>query len=69
VRLLAKLIALSNDVALGHYRPTDVADEVFSEVQGRIDQQITAFERLLDDDLSAFNTRLAEAQLDAVLAN
>jgi hypothetical protein len=69
VRLLAKLIALSNDVALGDYRPTDVAEEVFSELQSRIDEQSTAFERLLVDDVPAFNTRLAEAQRDAVLAN
>jgi photosystem II stability/assembly factor-like uncharacterized protein len=68
VRLLAKLIALSSDVALGDYRPTDVAEEVLSEVQSRIDEQINAFERLLADDLPAFNTRLAEAKLDAVLA-
>ena len=68
VRLLAKLIALSNDVALGDYRPTDVAEEVLSELQSRIDEQINAFERLLADDLPAFNTRLAEAKLDAVLA-
>ena len=68
VRLLGKLIALSNDVALGDYRPTDVAEEVLSEVQRRIDEQIAAFERLLAEDLPAFNTRLAEAKLDAVLA-
>jgi hypothetical protein len=42
---------------------------VFSEVQSRIDQQIAAFKQLLIDDLPAFNTRLAEAKLDAVLAN
>jgi hypothetical protein len=69
VQLLAKLIALSNDVALGDSRPTDGADEVFSEMQSRIDQQIAAFERLLVDDVPAFNTRLAKAKLDAVLAN
>jgi len=68
VRLLGKLIALSNDVALGDYRPTDVAEEVLSEVQRRIDEQIAAFERRLAEDLPAFNTRLAEAKLDAVLA-
>ena len=68
MRLLAKLTALSTDVALGDYRPTDVAEEVLSEVQSRVDEQIIAFERLLVEDLPAFNTRLAEAKLDAVLA-
>jgi hypothetical protein len=69
VRLLGKLTALAADVSLGDYRPTDVADEVLSEVQSRIDEQITAFERLLANDLPAFNTRLTEAKLGAVLVN
>ncbi len=67
VRLLDKLVALSADVSLGDYRPTDVSDEVFSDVQTRIDEQIASFERLLADDLPAFNKRLAKAKLDAVL--
>ena len=41
----------------------------FDEVQSRIDEQITAFERLLANDLPAFNTRLTEAKLGAVLVN
>lgn len=67
VRLLGKLTALSADVALGDYRPTDVADEVLVDVQTRIDEQIAAFERLLADDLPTFNARLVEAKLNAVL--
>ena len=35
VRLLGKLIALSADVALGDYRPTDVAEEVFAACKPR----------------------------------
>ncbi|MDQ3225592.1 MAG: glycosyl hydrolase [Chloroflexota bacterium] len=67
VRLLDKLVTLSNDVALGDYRPTDVSDEVFVEVKSRIDEQIASFARLLAEDLPAFNKRLAKAKLDAVL--
>jgi photosystem II stability/assembly factor-like uncharacterized protein len=67
VRHLGKLTALAESIALGDYRPTDVADEVFGEVRSRIDEQIAAFERLLADDLPGFNSRLAGARLDAVL--
>src|SRR5215208_1678730 len=67
VRLLGKLTGLAADVSLGDYRPTDVTEEVFSDVQSRIDQQIASFERLVAADLPAFNARLAEAKLDAVL--
>jgi len=38
---------LAADVSLGDDRPTDVADEVFSEVQSHIDEQFASFERLL----------------------
>jgi hypothetical protein len=64
VRLLGKLT-----VGLGDYRPTDAANEVFAAVQGRIEEQITAFERLLAEDVPAFNARLEEAKLAAVLVN
>jgi hypothetical protein len=67
VRLLDKLVALSSDIALGDYRPTDVSDEVLGGLQTRIDEQIASFERLVAEDLPAFNARLAEAKLDAVL--
>jgi photosystem II stability/assembly factor-like uncharacterized protein len=67
VRLLDKLTALAADVALGDYPPTDVSDEVFRDLQTRIDEQTAAFDRLLAEDLPAFNRRLAEARLDAVL--
>ena len=49
------------------YRPTDAATEVFEDIQNRIGEQLAAFDRLLANDLPAFNTRLAEAKLDAVL--
>ncbi len=67
VRLLGKLTALAADVSLGDYRPTDVAEEVFNDLQTRIDEKIASFERLIAADLPAFNARLAEAKLDAVL--
>jgi hypothetical protein len=67
VRLLGKLATLAADVSLGDYRPTDVVDEVFADLQTRIDEQIASFERVVATELPAFNARLVEAKLDAVL--
>ncbi len=67
VRLLDKLTALSADVGLGDYRPTDAAETVYGELKTRIDEQIGLFDRLVADDLPAFNDRLAEAKLGAVV--
>jgi photosystem II stability/assembly factor-like uncharacterized protein len=68
VRLLDKLTALADVVGLGDYRPTDVSEEVLADLQGRLDEQITRFERLLADDLVAFNARVAGAKLGAVVS-
>ena len=67
VRLLDKLTALSADVGLGDYRPTDAAMAVFETLQARIDEQIAGFEALVADDVPGFNRQLAEAQLGAVV--
>jgi photosystem II stability/assembly factor-like uncharacterized protein len=67
-RLLEKLTALSDAVALGDYRPTNAAEEVLADVQGRLDEQISRFDKLVASDLKAFNTRVADAKLGAVVA-
>jgi hypothetical protein len=67
VRLLHKLTALSDAVALGDYRPTDAAEEVLTDMQARLDEQISRFDKLLTRDLTAFNKRVADAKLGAVL--
>ena len=67
VRLLGKLDTLSADVALGDYRPTDAAGEVFEALQSQIDEQITRFEQLAAAELPTFNARCGEAQLGPVV--
>jgi hypothetical protein len=67
VRSLDKLTALSADVGLGDYRPTDAAVAVFADLQVRIDEQIAQFEALVADDLPGFNDQLAKAKLGAVV--
>jgi photosystem II stability/assembly factor-like uncharacterized protein len=68
VRLLAKLSALSPAVALGDYRPTDQAEEVYAELTGKIEEQLARFEAVVAKDVAAFNATAAGAKLGAVVA-
>jgi hypothetical protein len=54
-------------VALGDYRPTDAAENVFADLKSRIDPQIDAFESLVDKEVSALNAKLLEANLGGIL--
>ncbi len=69
IRLLEKLANLRPVVALGDYRPTDAAEAVFADLTERIEEQIARFEALLGDDLAAFNSLTANAQLGAVIVS
>ena len=55
MRLLEQLAALSSVVSLGDYRPTDQAVEVFEELSAEVDDQLSKFNQLAKDELSAFN--------------
>jgi photosystem II stability/assembly factor-like uncharacterized protein len=66
VRLLGKLLGLADAVSLGDYRPTDAAEELFADLQDRLDTELAAFEKLQEEDVPAFNTRVADASLGAV---
>ncbi len=66
-RLLEQLTQLAPVVSLGDYRPTDQAYAVFAYLSGAIDQQITRLDELIATDLAALNTRIAAAQIPAVV--
>jgi len=66
-RLFSKLGFVTGAVALGDYRPTDSAEEVFTMLKGQIEEQITLFETLVAAELATFNKLAAEAGLGAVL--
>jgi photosystem II stability/assembly factor-like uncharacterized protein len=66
VKLLGKLVSLAADVALGDYRPTDAAEELFEDLKVRIDQELARFEQVVASDLAAFNSRVAAAEMGAV---
>jgi hypothetical protein len=55
-------------VALGDYRPTDAAEEVFEDLTERIEAELAGFDKLVADELPAFNAKVKKANLDAVIA-
>jgi photosystem II stability/assembly factor-like uncharacterized protein len=67
VRLLEQLANLPPVVELGDYRPTDAAHTVFDQLTAKIDAQLDRFNRLIETDLAALNTRIAEARIGAVI--
>jgi hypothetical protein len=66
-RLLEKLSGLTPAVALGDYRPTDAAEQAFTDITKRIDTQITAFDTLVADELPKFNELVQKSGLAAVV--
>jgi hypothetical protein len=41
---------------------------VYEELAGRIDEQVSKFERLIEAELPALNARLGEAKFSAIMA-
>jgi photosystem II stability/assembly factor-like uncharacterized protein len=68
LRLLSKLEALTGAVNLGDYRPTDVAEEVFSELSGKIEAQLELLDAALQGDVSLLNQAITKAGLSGVLS-
>jgi hypothetical protein len=65
-RLSQKLASLVPDMTAGDYRPTDQALEVFAEVSDKVDQQISAFEDLVNGDMAEFNAMLLQYGINAI---
>jgi photosystem II stability/assembly factor-like uncharacterized protein len=65
-RLLEKLTSLPAVPAMGDYRPTDAAQEAFTDLKGRIDEEIAKFDALVASQLPRFNELVSGAGLGAV---
>ena len=60
-RLAAQLCALTDNVALGDYKPTDYESEAFAEIARDIDGVSDKFDAIVDGNLAEFNTMLSNA--------
>jgi photosystem II stability/assembly factor-like uncharacterized protein len=68
LRLLAKLSALTGAVNLGDYRPTDAAEEVYSDLSGKIEAQLELLDAAIQGDVSQLNQALTKAGLSGILS-
>ena len=60
-RLAAQLCALTDNVALGDYKPTDYEGEAFTEIADDIDGVSDKFDAIVAGNLAEFNTMLSNA--------
>ncbi|WMN07455.1 glycosyl hydrolase [Marivirga arenosa] len=66
IRLNNKLGHLNSLMGMGDNRPTDSAIEFKKEITARIDEQLDALNKILDEDVAAFNDLVDANQVKAV---
>ena len=66
IRLNNKLAHLSRVAGTGDYKPTDQAVEVKNELTGKIETQITKWQKILTEDIEELNKMVKEKSVDAV---
>lgn len=63
IKLNNKIAALAGTVGTGEYRPTKQAVDVFNELSGKLDAQVKALNKAMDDRLPQLNAILRAAGL------
>jgi len=66
IRLNNKLAALASTVASADAAPTAQSYEVYRDLAARLDAELARLDRLLSDDVSAFNRLVREKEIPAV---
>lgn len=67
VRLNNKLGHLNSLMAMGDYKPTDQAVAFLKEVSSLIDEQLSALDKILKEDILMFNNLVREKSIDAII--
>ncbi len=67
IRLNNKLAALTGVAGSGAWRPTAQAETVRQELTGQIDEQLQKLEKLMQNDVPAFNDLVKQKSIDAVI--
>ena len=67
IRLNNKLAALAGTVGGADAAPTEQAYAVFDELKAKIDAELETLERVLAEDVPAFNRLVREREIPAVL--
>ncbi|MBL8959562.1 MAG: hypothetical protein JNJ98_06910, partial [Gemmatimonadetes bacterium] len=63
IKLNNKIAALAGTVSSGEYRPTKQSREVFADLAGKLDLQVKAMNKVMDDNLPKLNAILRAAGL------
>lgn len=66
IRLNNKLAHLSSLNGRGDYPPTDQSIAVKNELTGQIDEQLQAYQKIVANDVPAFNRQVADKGVDAI---
>jgi photosystem II stability/assembly factor-like uncharacterized protein len=67
IKLNNKLAALAGAVATADAAPTDQSYEVYRELAGKIDAQLEQLDRILRQDLQAFNKMVRQREIPAIM--
>jgi hypothetical protein len=68
VSLNAKLATLAGFVDPADVAPSHQAQEVFTDLSRRIDEQLRQLDDLMEADVSAFNRQIRDASISAIMA-
>ena len=66
IRLNNKLAHLSSLNGRGDYPPTDQSVQVRDELTGQIDEQLSNYRKIMENDVPAFNRAIADKGVDAI---
>ncbi|MFN8573719.1 MAG: glycosyl hydrolase [Gemmatimonadaceae bacterium] len=66
IRLYNMLLSLNAQVQTGDYGPTKQHGEVFTDLSGKVAEQLRRLQQIEDTDLAAFNKMLEELKIPAV---
>ena len=69
IRLTNKLAHLNSLTASGDFAPTDQAVAVKDELSAKIDAQLTEFDRIKKEDISALNKLIKDLAIDGIILN
>jgi DNA-binding FrmR family transcriptional regulator len=67
IRLNNKLAHLNSLAGIGDYKPTDQTIEFYEEVSGNIDEELSALQEILRQDIPQFNKMVRENEVDAII--
>ena len=67
IRLNNKLAALNGVAGSGAWKPTAQSETVRKEITGKIDGELKKLESIMQNDLPAFNEKVKQKSIDAII--